>query len=219
METVPNQTSSSGSTRPGRLATRLKSVRRDLRFLWQGLSGNRGPVVVPRPVQSQDHSSALEWMVVPEYEVERVENETAEALSIFLRPLATPAQHLAGQFLTLVLTDDQGEFRRAYSVVNAAGSGPTLQLTAKSLSGGRASSRALHALQAGDRVRALGPSGKFVWPLLTGQKANELALYAGGSGITPILSILTTALSSRMKPTCGCFIKPRQARDFPRTTR
>ena len=65
--------------RPGRLATRLKSVHVTCAFC--GKAGwQPRPRHVPRPVRVRI-LLALEWMVVPEYEVERVENETVSARS------------------------------------------------------------------------------------------------------------------------------------------
>jgi ring-1,2-phenylacetyl-CoA epoxidase subunit PaaE len=178
---------------PKRLNRRWNQTQRDLRFLISGLRGQRGPVVIPRSENEAMDQSWLEWIDIPEYEIQSTQMETGEAMSVFLSPLGSIQPHEAGQFLTLVLEDEDGEFRRAYSIVSPANTEGPLQLTVKALPGGRASDRALRALRPGQTIHALGPSGKFVWNSAE-DSPRELTMYAGGSGITPLMSIITTAL-------------------------
>ena len=66
-------------------------------------------------------------------------------------------------------------------------------LTVKRVAGGRASTHLVETARAGDVLEALGPSGSFT---LAAGVAAPLVLVAGGSGITPLLSILREVLET-----------------------
>lgn len=97
-----------------------------------------------------------------------------------------------GQHLSLRLTVAGDDIRRNYSVCTPATSG-TLRVGVKRLPGGVFSSYALDRLQVGDAVEVLRPTGRFTAELASGGPRHYGAI-AAGSGITPILSILWTAL-------------------------
>ncbi|POZ63222.1 2Fe-2S iron-sulfur cluster-binding protein [Chromobacterium alticapitis] len=100
--------------------------------------------------------------------------------------------HRAGQHLTLRILVDGEEVRRSYSLCNAAGDAP-LQLAIKKIAGGRFSEWAHRQLSEGDTLDAMAPMGSFGLPAEP-QARRHYAAFAAGSGITPILSILETAL-------------------------
>lgn len=126
--------------------------------------------------------------------VERI-RETPRAISLVLQPLGGPLRYRAGQFLTLVF--DQGELgpkevRRSYSFSTTPGVDPQLTITIKKKANGLVS-RFLHSqVEVGDVLRAVPPSGIFLLP--PGQEPRDLFLIGGGSGITPLFSILKEAL-------------------------
>lgn len=94
-----------------------------------------------------------------------------------------------GQFLTLGVPSDQtGLAARCYSICVPPGEG--LAVTVKRTDGGYASNWLNDNLSVGDAVRVLPPSGIFSPQDLD----SDLLLWAGGSGITPVMSILRTAL-------------------------
>lgn len=99
----------------------------------------------------------------------------------------------AGQFLTfrLAVAGGTGELRRSYSLCSAPDD-DTLRIAVKRVDGGQGSAH-LHALPVGSRLPFRGPSGAFTYAPRT--EAHDLLLVAGGSGITPILSIVKTALA------------------------
>jgi len=84
------------------------------------------------------------------------------------------------------------DVRRSYSICAPAGSGP-LRIGVKRLPDGVFSSYALERLAVGDELEVLSPAGTFTPPLEPG-RAHHYGAIAAGSGITPILSILATAL-------------------------
>ena len=124
--------------------------------------------------------------------VASVVRETEEAVSV---QFEVPAEDAAafefkpGQFLTLgVPSDRTGLVARCYSICVPPGEPPTV--TVKRTVDGYASNWINDHLSAGDTVRVLPPSGIFTPKALD----DDLLLWAGGSGITPVMSILRTML-------------------------
>jgi 3-ketosteroid 9alpha-monooxygenase subunit B len=115
--------------------------------------------------------------------------ETAEARSVVfeLAPEQTGAfRYRPGQFLTLRV----GSAARCYSLSSAPHEGARLKVTVKRTEGGYGSNWVCDNLRAGAAVEVLPPAGVF-----TPQSFDEnLLLFAAGSGITPVMSILKTAL-------------------------
>lgn len=101
-----------------------------------------------------------------------------------------------GQYLTLQHIEDQDDQRRSYSI--CAGAGEPLRVGVRRVTGG-AFSTWLHAhLRVGDVVQAMPPQGKFGAAAAHPRPGKHLLGIAGGSGITPILSILKTTLKNDM---------------------
>jgi ferredoxin-NADP reductase len=125
------------------------------------------------------------------FEIVRTVLETPDARTLELRAVAGgPRAVRAGQFLTLHVALDGVEHRRAYSI-SASGS-DRVCITVKRIEGGRVSSHLVERVHEGARLEAHGPSGSFVLPEAAGPR--HVVLVAGGSGITPIASILRDAL-------------------------
>jgi len=97
-----------------------------------------------------------------------------------------------GQHLTVRAEVDGVEVRRNYSICAPATSG-RLRIGVKRLHGGAFSGHATSALRVGDVVEVMTPTGRFFTELDPMQEKHYCAL-AAGSGITPVLSILTTVL-------------------------
>ncbi len=120
-----------------------------------------------------------------------VETETADAVTIHLKPpFLRSLDYRAGQYLNLEFDAAGTPQRRAYSLSSTPGLDRHLSITVKRIEGGVVSTRLVQQLAAGDRVRALGSNGRFV--LAAG--ARQLVMLAGGSGITPIFSLIKQAL-------------------------
>jgi ring-1,2-phenylacetyl-CoA epoxidase subunit PaaE len=99
----------------------------------------------------------------------------------------SPGQHVA---LRAMLGGK--EVRRTYSILNGAPVGE-LRLGVRVQPRGGLSNYLAHQAQVGDTIEALGPTGRFIYPESTRSDRYCLAL-AAGSGITPILSIVTAML-------------------------
>jgi len=97
-----------------------------------------------------------------------------------------------GQYLTFRHEFDGEELRRSYSICAGKDDG-ILQVGIKRVDGGAFSTWANEELKAGDVVEALPPMGGFFTPLDSANQ-NQYLGFAGGSGITPVLSIIKTTL-------------------------
>lgn len=125
--------------------------------------------------------------------VKAVRDETADARSFVLVPEAGEAAHYryeSGQFLTFRVPHEAGEIQRSYSLSSAPCSDPDLCVCVKRVAEGRGSNWFNDHLKPGARIMASRPAGRF---LLRDSQA-PLLLIAGGSGITPCISLVKQAL-------------------------
>jgi ring-1,2-phenylacetyl-CoA epoxidase subunit PaaE len=121
--------------------------------------------------------------------------ETAEANSIrFAIPpeLRERFAFKAGQHLTLKATIDGEEVRRNYSLCTAPDEQDWM-VTVKRIAGGVFSNWVGDTLKAGDTVDVLPPHGSFTTDFAPSARRHIVGI-AGGSGITPVLSLLRTTL-------------------------
>ena len=118
---------------------------------------------------------------------------TRAAVVVTLRPESGDFSFTQGQYLTFRRRFDGVEVRRSYSICAGRGDG-VLQVGIKQVAGGAFSTWANTALKVGDTVEAMVPMGNFYAPAPATGKAPHYIAFAGGSGITPILSILRTGL-------------------------
>ena len=95
-----------------------------------------------------------------------------------------------GQFLTLRVPCGDTLVQRCYSLSSAPGIDAAPKVTVKRVREGRASNWLCERVRAGDALDVMPPAGVFTPRSLDG----DLLLFAGGSGITPVLSIIKSAL-------------------------
>jgi ring-1,2-phenylacetyl-CoA epoxidase subunit PaaE len=98
-----------------------------------------------------------------------------------------------GQHVSLRCEAAGDDVRRSYSICSAAGSG-RLRVAVKRLPGGVFSQYAFEQLKPGETMEVVTPIGHFNTPL-DPSRATSYVMIAAGSGITPILSILSTILA------------------------
>ncbi|MEU3858215.1 2Fe-2S iron-sulfur cluster-binding protein [Streptomyces sp. NPDC028722] len=119
------------------------------------------------------------------------------ALTLSVPPgLREEYRHRPGQHLALRRRVDDTEIRRTYSICSPApdpaGGGPdTLRVGVRLVEGGAFSSYALKEIAVGDELEVMTPAGRFTLDPAPGL----YAAVVGGSGITPVLSIVTTLLA------------------------
>ena len=117
-----------------------------------------------------------------------VHDETHDVKSFtFLSPEGKAFDFEAGQHLSLVLEIDGLPESRCYSMSSSPARRKAITVTVKRTEGGRVSNWLHDNLVPGMTVKALGPLGAFVRPAAAPAK---LALLSGGSGITPMMSIV-----------------------------
>lgn len=126
--------------------------------------------------------------------VREIVRETDDACSVVLEP---PADRVAdftyrpGQFLTLQLPHPDGAVARCYSLCSSPDVDDELRIAVKRVADGPGSNWINDVLAVGDEVECLPPGGVFTPKSLD----DDLLLFAGGSGITPVLAILKSALT------------------------
>lgn len=125
--------------------------------------------------------------------VARVIAETADAVSLELVPESGPRPaYRPGQFLTLRIPSDRtGSVARSYSLSSAPHEDGPLKVTVKRTAGGYGSNWLCDNAAEGMDIESLPPAGVFTPASLD----DDLLLLAAGSGITPVLSILKSALA------------------------
>lgn len=125
--------------------------------------------------------------------VQAVVEETPDTKSlVFAVPpeLAQAFRYRPGQFLTLRLPVGGHWLPRCYSMSSAPGVDEAPRVTIKRVQDGRGSNWVCDNVRVGDSIEVMPPAGVFTPKVLDG----DFLLLAGGSGITPVFSILRSAL-------------------------
>ena len=119
----------------------------------------------------------------------------AVAITFAVPPALAPAfRFQAGQHCTLRTTLDGVELRRSYSICAPAPDGP-LRVAVRRLPGGLVSRHLHDELRPGDLCEVMEPAGGFTMPFDPAVRRRYCAI-AAGSGITPVLSLVATALAT-----------------------
>ncbi len=125
-------------------------------------------------------------------EIVRIELETPSTKSIYFKPIdGKTLTFVAGQFLTVILKPSTFPIRRSYSISSLPGE-ELIRITVKRISNGEGSREIFDRWQLGNSIECLEPAGKFKLPEIT--TPCDLIFIAAGSGISPIMSMLQTAL-------------------------
>ena len=127
--------------------------------------------------------------------VSGLERPTEDAVAVSFdvpEALKEAFRFLQGQHLTLRKEIEGEDVRRSYSICSCP-LDDKLTVAIKRVEGGKFSNFANDHLKVGDELEILPPAGKFNTPLNADQQKDYVA-FAGGSGITPIISIIETTL-------------------------
>jgi ring-1,2-phenylacetyl-CoA epoxidase subunit PaaE len=128
--------------------------------------------------------------------VRAVQPDTSEAVIVSfevpeeLRPVFGFTQ---GQYLTLRKEIDGQDLRRSYSICAGVDDGD-LRVGVRKVQGGVFSNWINEQLKPGDTISVMAPQGRFFVPIEPEAQRHHLGI-AGGSGVTPILSIMKTVLA------------------------
>ncbi len=124
--------------------------------------------------------------------VSRIIKETADTRTYVLAPHETPFPYRAGQFCTFKVHVDGEDLYRSYSMSSAPETDSEMATTVKRIPGGKVSNWMLDNLVEGDDVTITRAAGTFC---LTPTSVPLLG-FSGGSGVTPILSLVKSALAT-----------------------
>lgn len=128
-------------------------------------------------------------------QINSITKETDNAVSITFtipEPLRSNFEFKAGQYVTLKTSIRDEEVRRDYSICTNPSS-RELKVVVKAVENGTFSTHANHYLKVGDSLEVSEPNGRFVYdPASDG--SSPVVAFAAGSGITPIMGIILTAL-------------------------
>ncbi|HLT32199.1 MAG TPA: ferredoxin--NADP reductase [Aquaticitalea sp.] len=125
--------------------------------------------------------------------IREIVQETADTITIHFAQPEHQFDYLSGQFLTLISEIDGKEERRAYSLCSSPYIDKDLSVTIKRVKNGKMSNHLNDNLKAGDKIGVLPPTGNFNFKPTNGQR--HIVLIGGGSGITPLFSIIKSALT------------------------
>ncbi|MEZ5153450.1 2Fe-2S iron-sulfur cluster-binding protein [Rhodococcus zopfii] len=127
--------------------------------------------------------------------VSAVIEETSDARSLVFEvpaDLRDKFEYKPGQFLTLRIPSDRtGSVARCYSLASSPFTDDSPKVTVKRTVDGYGSNWLCDEISPGDRIEVLPPSGVFTPKSLD----HDFLLFGAGSGITPVISILKSALT------------------------
>ncbi len=132
--------------------------------------------------------------------VREIKKETEDCVSVTFEipeALQQDFNFKQGQSLSMRATINNEEVRRTYSICSSPLDNEW-KVAIKKVEGGLFSSFANKELKKGDVVEVMQPVGKFYVELNPLNRKNYIA-FAAGSGITPLLSIITTTLRTEPK--------------------
>ncbi len=124
--------------------------------------------------------------------------ETPEAVSLVLEipdGLKKQFTYTAGQFVTFFLTVNGERLNRSYSLSSSPLVDTEFKVTVKMVPNGRGSTFLCQDIRQGDVLATTPPAGQFFKPSLE-PRGTHYYLFAAGSGITPIFSIMKTVLKA-----------------------
>lgn len=131
-------------------------------------------------------------------QVAEITQETPDCVSVVFdvpENLKSEYQYIQGQYLTLKLNVDGEEIRRSYSLCSSPVTEKELRVAVKMVTNGKGSTWINKKMNIGETVDVMTPMGNFYSKLDPANKKHYV-LFAGGSGITPMFSIVKSVLAS-----------------------
>lgn len=132
--------------------------------------------------------------------IQKIIRETDSSISVIFDvpdSLKEAYAFKAGQYLTLKFDKNGEEYRRAYSIYTSPAEG-NLGVTSKRVKNGVISNHMNDNLTEGQEVEVMVPQGTFTLDLQH-EAMRDYYLFAGGSGITPMMSLVKTILEEEPK--------------------
>ncbi len=133
--------------------------------------------------------------------VSKLIRETDDTVSVVFEipdELKNEFSYKHGQYLTIKAPVDAVDNRRAYSISSSPFCDNRLQVTVKRVADGLVSSYINDKLKEGDSLEVMPPLGRFTFDL-DPQNKKTYFLVGGGSGITPLMSIIKSILTVELR--------------------
>jgi glycine betaine catabolism B len=162
-------------------------------FFWRPVTTSPGPTGEDASIRSQSFRKAV---AAPATEAKRslllllsrTQEQTHDSKTLrFLLPQGNGFHPRPGQFLTFNWVLDGKRIARSYSICSSPLQKGYLEITVKRTEGGHVSTFLNERVNVGLTVEARGPSGQFCFDESQHQR---VVMIAGGSGITPMMSML-----------------------------
>lgn len=128
--------------------------------------------------------------------ISEITQETDECVSIAFHipnDLKETFSYKQGQYITFKLMVNGEDLRRSYSVCSSPAMNEDLRIAVKKVVGGKGSIFLNSNYKVGDTIEVMPPMGNFYSEMNPSNKKTYV-LFGGGSGITPMLSIIKTVL-------------------------
>lgn len=126
--------------------------------------------------------------------VKEIIEETPDTKTFtFWHPVHQSVSYKAGQFLTLIPVINGQKVRRSYSMSSSPNKDASIAVTVKRVPNGLVSNYLCDNVKVGDAIEVMEPMGHFVIEP-NPMKERTIVLFGGGSGITPLMSILKSVL-------------------------
>lgn len=143
------------------------------------------------PKKEEQHSGPHYY----DLKVKRIVKETKDAISVwFEQPADKKIVYKSGQFLTLIIPIAGKEVRRAYSLCSSPFTDEDLAVAVKRVDNGLMSNWLPDNLKEGQTIKIMEPMGQFTTEFAPAKK-RHIIMFAGGSGITPMFSIIKSLLT------------------------
>ncbi|MFK7934459.1 MAG: 2Fe-2S iron-sulfur cluster-binding protein [Saprospiraceae bacterium] len=131
--------------------------------------------------------------------IRNIIQETTDTVTLQFDVPTPDFAYRAGQSITLIFNDLAAQpFRRSYSFSSTPKIDKFPAITVKRQTNGRASTYLTRTVQVGDSLTALSPAGQFVLESKP-KTSRDVILVGGGSGITPLFSLLKQTLTEEQK--------------------
>jgi ring-1,2-phenylacetyl-CoA epoxidase subunit PaaE len=155
--------------------------------------------------KKKDNTSKQEESHGPHYydlTVKEIIHETKDAITIVFQQPEKKISYKSGQFLTLIVPMQGKDVRRAYSLCSSPFTDEDLAVSIKRVDNGLMSNWLPDNLKVGQKVKVMEPMGQFTTEFKKENK-RHLVMFAGGSGITPMMSHIKSTLTQEPDSICS----------------
>lgn len=145
-------------------------------------------------------------------DVRKESNNTVSVAFSIPDDVKSKFDYVSGQYLVLKFDVNGEEHRRSYSLSSAPGVDNEYRIAVKKIENGIVSSLINDELKAGDVVNSMPPSGSFIVNP-DSSRSKHYVLFAAGSGVTPIISMLKTVVAKEPNSKVTLFYGNRSANE------